>query len=346
VTAPLLEVDDLEVHFPVTRGVVFRRTIGTVRAVDGVSVVLGDGETIGLVGESGSGKTTLGRAIVGLYRPSRGSIRLRGTDLGSAGRDQVRRARAELQMVFQDPFASLDPRWRVGASIEEPLRVHRSGDRRARRARVAELLDIVGLSPAMTNRFPHELSGGQRQRVGLARALALRPAVVVADEAVSALDVSIQAQILNLLQRLQMEFGLTYLFIAHDLSVVEHISDRVAVMYLGRIVELAGTDHLFREPMHPYTVSLLSAIPVPDPVVESKRERIVLRGDPPSPASPPSGCRFHTRCWLRERLGNPERCEAEDPALRETRPAHVAACHFSDELLEHRPGRADEEPVR
>jgi oligopeptide/dipeptide ABC transporter ATP-binding protein len=343
---PLLEVDDLEVHFPVTRGVVFRRTIGTVRAVDGVSLTLGDGETVGLVGESGSGKTTLGRAIVGLYRPTGGTVRLRGVDLGSAGREQVKRARAELQMVFQDPFASLDPRWRIGSSIEEPLRVHRAGDRRARRERVAELLDVVGLSPAMASRFPHELSGGQRQRVGLARALALRPAVVVADEAVSALDVSIQAQILNLLQRLQREFGLTYLFIAHDLSVVEHVSDRVAVMYLGRIVELAGSEELFRSPMHPYTVSLLSAIPVPDPAVESRRDRIVLRGDPPSPASPPSGCRFHTRCWLRERLGNPERCVTEDPELRVMRPEHMGACHFAEELPERQVDRAGEEPVR
>ena len=342
----LLEVDDLEVHFPITRGVVFRRRIGTVRAVDGVSLALGDGETVGLVGESGSGKTTLGRAIVGLYRPTGGSVRLRGTDLGTAAKRDLTRARAELQIVFQDPFASLDPRWRIGTSIEEPLRVHRAGDRRARRLRVAELLEIVGLAPSMASRFPHELSGGQRQRVGLARALALRPALVVCDEAVSALDVSIQAQILNLLQRLQREFGLTYLFIAHDLSVVEHISDRVAVMYLGRIVELTGTEELFRSPMHPYTVSLLSAIPVPDPLVESQRERIVLRGDPPSPASPPSGCRFHTRCWLRERLGNPERCETEDPELREMRPRHVVACHFADELREEPLDRADEEPVR
>jgi oligopeptide/dipeptide ABC transporter ATP-binding protein len=329
---PLLEIERLKVHFPIFRGTIFRRTTGQVQAVDDLTLALSAGETVGLVGESGSGKTTLGRAIVGLYRPTGGSIRFRGTELGGLrGRDE-RLGRAQLQMVFQDPYASLDPRWRVRASVAEPLRIHRTGDRRERRERVASLMDVVGLSPRMADRYPHELSGGQRQRVGLARALALNPALIVADEAVSALDVSIRAQILNLLEQLQGDLGLTYLFIAHDLAVVRHISHRVAVMYLGRIVELADAEDLYREPMHPYTVSLLSAIPVPDPAIESSRERIVLSGDPPNPASPPSGCRFHTRCWLRKRLGDPERCVSEDPSLRVTAARHAVACHFAEEL--------------
>jgi oligopeptide transport system ATP-binding protein len=332
VPRPVLEVEDLHVRFDITQGVVRRKVIGSVNAVDGVSISVGDGETVALVGESGSGKTTLGRAIVGLYRPAAGAIRFRGADVMSMGRGDAKRARRNMQMVFQDPFASLNPRWRVAKSVEEPLRIQHIGNRASRQRRVAELLDTVGLSAAMGDRFPHELSGGQRQRVGLARALALEPALVVADEPVSALDVSIQAQILNLLQQLQREFGLAYLFIAHDLAVVEHIGDRVAVMYLGKIVELAESEDLFREPMHPYTVSLLSAIPVPDPAVEKRRERIVLRGEPPSPASPPTGCRFHPRCWLREELGNPERCEDEEPVLREGATGHTVACHFVAEL--------------
>jgi oligopeptide transport system ATP-binding protein len=327
--APLLEVEDLTVHFPLTSGVVLRRTVGTVRAVDGVSLSLGERETLGLVGESGSGKTTLGRAIVGLHRPTSGSIRFRGAELTDEARASNRGA---LQMVFQDPLASLDPRWTVRASIEEPLRLNGVRDRGERRARVLELMEVVGLPPRFARRYPHELSGGQRQRVGLARALALRPALVVADEAVSALDVSVQAQILNLLERLQREFGLAYLFVAHDLGVVEHISHRVAVMYLGRIVELAATEALFLDPLHPYTVSLLSAIPVPDPRIESVRQRIVLPGDPPNPAAPPPGCRFHTRCWLRSQLGDPDVCATADPPLAEAAPGHVAACHFADRL--------------
>jgi oligopeptide/dipeptide ABC transporter ATP-binding protein len=327
----LLDVEDLRVHFPVTRGVVLRRTTGVVRAVDGVTLDVREGETLGLVGESGSGKTTLGRAIVGLVPPTAGSIRLRGVEVSVLRGRRARRARSELQMVFQDPFASLDPRWPIARSVEEPLRLHRAGGRRERRDRVLDLLEVVGLSRRMADRYPHELSGGQRQRVGLARALALRPALVVADEAVSALDVSIQAQILNLLQRLQGELGLAYLFIAHDLAVVHQISDRVAVMYLGRIVELAPAVDLYREPMHPYTISLLSANPVPDPLVEAARERIVLPGEPPSAAAPPPGCRFHTRCWLRERLGDPEICRTREPALRETGPGRSVACHFADE---------------
>ncbi|MGZ4130414.1 MAG: ABC transporter ATP-binding protein [Actinomycetota bacterium] len=328
-SVPVLELEDLAVHFPITKGVVARRQIGTVRAVDGVTLALGEHETLGLVGESGSGKTTLGRAIVGLYRPTSGSIRFRGQELT----DDVReRERGQLQMVFQDPVASLDPRWTIARSVDEPLRLSGIRDRAERRRRVAELLDVVGLPARFARRYPHELSGGQRQRVGVARALALRPAVVVADEAVSALDVSVQAQILNLLEGLQREFGLAYVFIAHDLGVVEHISDRVAVMYLGRIVELAPTESLFTDPLHPYTVSLLSAIPVPDPRIESARERIVLKGDPPNPADPPSGCRFHTRCWLREQLDDPIVCRTDDPPLRQLDDGHVAACHFAEQL--------------
>jgi len=327
----LLEVRDLKVHFPITRGVIFRKVVGTVRAVDGLSLDVRTGETLGLVGESGSGKSTLGRAIVRLYRPTAGSVRFEGVDVASLRGAEAKRFRANCQMVFQDPYGSFDPRLSIAASIEEPLRIHRTGPRAERRRRVLELLDTVGLPGRMASRYPHELSGGQRQRAGLARALALRPALIVADEAVSALDVSIQALILNLLQRLQREFRLTYLFIAHDLAVVRHISDRIAVMYLGEIVELAPTNELYSNPFHPYTVAMLSAIPVPDPVREAVREHIVLPGDPPNPASPPSGCRFHTRCWLRGQLGDPERCVIEEPALRELAPGRTVACHFAEE---------------
>jgi oligopeptide/dipeptide ABC transporter ATP-binding protein len=331
----LLDVRDLRVHFPITRGTVFRRTTGHVHAVDGVTLELAAAETVGLVGESGSGKTTLGRAIVGLIPPTSGTILFRGRSL--AAKDGGYRAeRTQLQMVFQDPTASLDPKWRAGASIAEPLRVNHIGTRAERRQRIRDLLEVVGLSPAHARRYPHELSGGQRQRVGLARALALNPAVIVADEAVSALDVSIRAQIINLLQQLQRELGLSYLFIAHDLAVVRHLSDRVAVMYLGEIVEQGGAADLYTDPRHPYTVSLLSAVPVPDPSAEARRERIILPGDPPNPASPPPGCRFHTRCWLREQLGSPERCAVEEPVPRPVSAGHIAACHFTDEV----PGRA------
>lgn len=332
----LLDVRDLRVHFPITRGTVFRRTVGHVHAVDGVSLGLTQAETVGLVGESGSGKTTLGRAIVGLISPTSGTILLRGQPLNGIAGSGDRAAHPQVQMVFQDPMSSLDPRWRAGASIAEPLVVNHVGNRDERRQRVRELLEVVGLSAVHAVRYPHELSGGQRQRVGLARALALNPAVVIADEAVSALDVSIRAQIINLLQHLQAELKLSYLFIAHDLAVVRHISDRVIVMYLGQFVEQSATADLYRDPRHPYTVSLLSAVPVPDPSAEARRERIILAGDPPNPASPPSGCRFHTRCWLREQLGSPERCAVEEPSPRQISAGHIAACHFTDEV----PGRA------
>jgi oligopeptide/dipeptide ABC transporter ATP-binding protein len=328
----LLDVRDLRVHFPITRGTLFRRTVGHVHAVDGVSLHLAAAETVGLVGESGSGKTTLGRAIVGLIPPTSGTILFRGRAPDAKAGAGHRAERSELQMVFQDPTASLDPKWRAGASIAEPLRVNHIGTRAERRERVRELLELVGLSPKHARRYPHELSGGQRQRVGLARALALNPAVIVADEAVSALDVSIRAQIINLLQQLQDELKLSYLFIAHDLAVVRHLSDRVAVMYLGQIVEQAVAADLYSDARHPYTVSLLSAVPVPDPLVEARRERIVLPGDPPNPASPPTGCRFHTRCWLRKRLGNPERCAVEEPAHQLVSAGHTAACHYAHEM--------------
>jgi oligopeptide/dipeptide ABC transporter ATP-binding protein len=328
----LLEVRDLRVHFPVTRGTVLRRRVGWVHAVDGVSLELATAETVGLVGESGSGKTTLGRAIVGLIPPTSGTVLFRGRPLDAKAGAQEGAERPHIQMVFQDPMASLDPKWRAGASISEPLRVNHIGTRAERRERVRDLLEVVGLSPRHARRYPHELSGGQRQRVGLARALALNPAVIVADEAVSALDVSIRAQIINLLQQLQRELSLSYLFIAHDLAVVRHMSDRIAVMYLGQIVEQSGAADLYRDPRHPYTVSLLSAVPVPDPAVEARRKRIILPGDPPNPASPPPGCRFHTRCWLREQLGAPERCAVEEPAPQRVSPGHTAACHFIHEV--------------
>ncbi len=329
---PLVEVEDLRVWFPITEGLLIERHIGDVQAVDGVSFTLRRGETLGLVGESGCGKSTTGRALIRLYRPTSGRVIFDGTDLSTLPDAAMRPMRRRMQMIFQDPYSSLNPRMTAGGIIGEPLEIHRIGNGRERRERVRELLATVGLNPEFANRYPHEFSGGQRQRIGVARALAVNPDLIVADEPISALDVSIQAQIINLLEQLQGEFHLTYLFIAHDLSVVRHISDRIAVMYLGRIVELAPSRELNVEPLHPYTVALLSAIPIPDPAIESRRRRIILRGDVPSPVAPPSGCRFHTRCWLRERLGNPERCETEDPALRELATGHVVACHFAEEV--------------
>jgi peptide/nickel transport system ATP-binding protein len=328
----LLEVRDVRVHFPITKGLLLRRVTGEVRAVDGVDLEVRRGQSVGLVGESGSGKTTLGRAVVALAKPTSGAIEFDGKDVWTLDRDERKRLRRRVQMVFQDPYASLDPRMTVGNSIAEPLDIHRLGTRADRKRRVGELLEIVGLHPSHADRYPHELSGGQRQRVGVARALSLGPDLVVADEPVSALDVSIQAQIVNLLQELQRELGLTSILIAHDLAVVRHVSDTIAVMYLGRFVEWAQASDLYREPLHPYTIALLSAVPIPDPVAEATRERIVLRGDIPSPAAPPTGCAFHTRCWLRDKLGNPETCSSETPELRPMRSGHLVACHFAEEL--------------
>jgi oligopeptide transport system ATP-binding protein len=329
---PLLEVRDLKVFFPITQGLLFERHVGDVRAVDGVSFKLKRGETMGLVGESGCGKSTTGRAIVRLYKPTAGSIMFDGQDISGVDGKALRQLRKRFQMIFQDPYASLNPRMTAGATIGEPLDVHNVGTKDERRERVRDLLSTVGMNPDYGDRYPHEFSGGQRQRIGVARALALDPDLIVADEPISALDVSIQAQVINLLERLQERLSLTYLFIAHDLSVVRHISDRIAVMYLGRIVELAPSRELNTRPLHPYSVALLSAVPIPDPKVERRRRRIILRGDVPSPVNPPSGCHFHTRCWLRERLGNPEICSAEIPVLRELSTGHEVSCHFAEDV--------------
>lgn len=331
---PLLDVVGLRVYFPVTSGVLRRRT-GWVHAVDGVTFSIARGETLGLVGESGSGKSTIGRAIVRIVEPQEGSIRLDGEDLLVLRGEKLRRQRRRFQMVFQDPYASLDPRRTIGATLAEPLRTHGLAPGRLRSARIAELLGLVGLDSKFENRYPHEFSGGQRQRIGVARALAVQPDLIVCDEPISALDVSIQAQVINLLERLQGEYGLTYLFMAHDLAVVRHIADRVAVLYLGKIVETAPADELYANPRHPYTIALLSAVLIPDTRAERTRRRIILRGDVPSPVTPPSGCRFHTRCWLRERLGNPELCVSSEPPLIAEAggpPDHTTACHFSPEV--------------
>jgi len=323
--APLLEVKDLKVHFPVRRGLLQRR-VGTVRAVDGVSFAVRRGETLGLVGESGCGKSTTGRAILRLVEPTAGSVRLDGRELTSLAPGDLRRARREMQMIFQDPYASLNPRMTVLDIIAEPLRTH--GVARTRDelvAEVARLMELTGLAPAYMRRYPHEFSGGQRQRVGIARAIALRPKLVIADEPVSALDVSIQAQILNLLEELQRELGLTYVFVAHDLAVVRHLSTEVAVMYLGRIVERSGTEALFARPQHPYTQALLAAIPVPDPAVERKRRRLVLTGEVPSPLAPPPGCHFHTRCPYVM-----DRCRVDTPPLEQREPGRWVACHLPE----------------
>ncbi len=321
----LLEVSGLSKHYPVKRGLIMARTVGAVRAVDGVSFSLERGETLALVGESGCGKSTTARLVLRLIEPTAGQVRFEGTDITEMSGTPLRKLRRRMQIVFQDPFASLNPRMTVGAILEEPLIVHEIGDRAARKARVAELLGLVGLAPYHAQRYPHEFSGGQRQRVGIARALAVEPALVVCDEPVSALDVSIQAQVVNLMKDLQARLGLSYLFIAHDLAVVKHMADRVAVMYLGRIVEIASKDALFARPLHPYTRTLLAAIPRPDPHRRGARQ--LPGGDVPSPMDPPAGCHFHTRCGFAT-----DRCRTEDPALRTIAPGHAAACHYAEEL--------------
>jgi oligopeptide transport system ATP-binding protein len=331
---PILGVEHLSMYFPVRSGILQRR-VGWVQAVDDVSFTIARGETLGLVGESGCGKTTAGRAILQLYKPTGGSVWFQGRDLTKVGPGELRRLRRQMQMVFQDPYASLNARLTVGSIIAEPLEIHGIGTRRERDARVHELLSIVGLDAAMAGRFPHEFSGGQRQRIGIARALALNPSLIVCDEPISALDVSIQAQVVNLLQDLQERYRLTYLFIAHDLSVVRHLSDRIAVMYLGKIVELAGRDTLYDRPLHPYSMALLSAVPIPDPRTERRRRRMILTGDVPSPVNPPTGCRFHTRCPFAQEI-----CRVEEPALVEVRPGHRVACHFWDTIQEQGGARA------
>ena len=325
-TSPaLIEAKELYKYFPIYAGLTSRH-VADVRAVDGVSFTIQEGETLGLVGESGSGKTTVGRLLLRLLPVTKGEIDFEERNILTMNRGDIRRLRRSLQIIFQDPFASLNPRMSIGEIVAEPIRIHRLASGKGVDDRVRELLGLVGLQPYHANRYPHEFSGGQRQRVGIARALAVQPRFIVCDEPVSALDVSIQAQVINLLEDLQAKFKLTYLFIAHDLSVVRHISTRVAVMYVGKIVELAYRDDLYENPLHPYTQALLSAIPIPDPVVEKRRKRIVLTGDIPSPVNPPPGCRFHTRCPLAF-----DRCKTEVPPLREYAPGHFAACHWVEE---------------
>jgi len=321
VSEPLIEVRHVKKYFPIRKGVL-QREVARVHAVDDVSFVVREGETLGLVGESGCGKSTLGRTIVRLLEPTEGQILFREQPIEKLGARSLRPLRREMQMVFQDPYASLNPRKRVGSIIGDPLKIHSIGDKSSRKKQVEELLDTVGLSPEHYNRFPHEFSGGQRQRIGIARALALRPKLIVADEPVSALDVSIQSQMLNLLEDLQNEFQLTYIFIAHDLGVVRHVSDRIAVMYLGKLVELSPAEELYQRPIMPYTEALLSAVPIPDPDLARKRERIVLEGDVPSPINPPSGCRFHPRCRYATAI-----CKEVEPPLADYGNGHLAACH-------------------
>jgi peptide/nickel transport system ATP-binding protein len=324
----LVELEHLKVYFPIKSGLVLDRHVGDIRAVDDVSLTIRRGETLGLVGESGCGKSTVGRTILRLYEPTEGRIIFDGQDISKLRERELRPLRRRMQMVFQDPFASLNPRHSVGRIVGEPLRTHGLASRREAVGRVRDLLQTVGLPPDAAGRYPHEFSGGQRQRIGLARAIALNPDLVVADEPVSALDVSIQAQIINLLEQLQEDFELTYLFIAHDLAVVRHISDRIAVMYLGWIVEVSRAAELYENPMHPYTISLLSAVPIPDPAVEKRREPILLSGDLPSPANPPAACRFHTRCPFVQ----PTRCREEIPPLRKLATGHEVACHWAEDI--------------
>jgi peptide/nickel transport system ATP-binding protein len=338
---PLVELEGLKQYFPIKSGLVLDRHIGDVRAVDDVTLTIRRGETLGLVGESGCGKSTVGRTILRLYKPTAGRVVFDGQDITSLGDGELRPLRRRMQMVFQDPFASLNPRHSVGRIVGEPLRTHGLANRSEAAARVRDLLLTVGLPADAANRYPHEFSGGQRQRIGLARALAVNPDFIVADEPVSALDVSIQAQMINLFEQLQEEFELTYLFIAHDLAVVRHISDRIAVMYLGIVVEVSPAGELYDNPLHPYTISLLSAVPIPDPAVEKRRESILLAGDVPSPANPPKACRFHTRCPYVQ----PTRCRDEVPLLRKLADGHEVACHWAEEIKAGRIKRHEVAPV-
>lgn len=323
----ILRVENLVKHFPIYRGVI-KRQVGAVHAVDGVTFSIKRGETLGLVGESGCGKSTTGRTILQLYKPTAGRVIFDDVDLVKLKGESLRRMRRKFQMIFQDPYASLNPRMTVGDIIGEPLMVHNAASAKEIRERVDQLLELVKLSPSFASRYPHEFSGGQRQRIGIARALALQPSFIVCDEPISALDVSIQAQVINLLEDLQKQFNLTYLFIAHDLSVVRHISDRVAVMYLGVIMEMADRAEVYRAPLHPYTQALLSAVPIPDPVADARRKRTILEGDVPSPVNPPSGCRFRTRCPIAKPI-----CAEQMPEFRELKPGHFVACHFAEQFL-------------
>src|SRR5947209_6987275 len=324
----LVDIRDLKMHFPLTRGIIFQRVVGHVRAVDGVSFTIERGATLGLVGESGSGKTTIGRTIIRLYKPTTGQILFENQDLAAMHGEQLRQVRQRAQMIFQDPYASLNPRYTIGSLISEPMHIYNMGSSKEIREKTVELLRVVGLRPEYIDRYPHEFSGGQRQRIAVARALSINPEFVIADEPVSALDVSVRAQVLNLLQRLQEQFNLTYLFVSHDLSVVRHVADRIAVMYLGKIVELSDRDELYAAPKHPYTKALLSAIPIPDPQIEKHRKRIILSGDLPSPINVPSGCRFHTRCPMAQQI-----CREVEPAFEKKEGRdHYAACHFAEKV--------------
>ncbi|HET8911290.1 MAG TPA: dipeptide ABC transporter ATP-binding protein [Ktedonobacteraceae bacterium] len=327
-TETLVDVRDLVMHFPITQGIVFQRTIGQVRAVDGISFSIQKGQTLGLVGESGSGKTTIGRTIIRLYKPTSGEILFKNQDMAKMHGEPLRQVRQQVQMVFQDPYASLNPRYTIGSLVSEPMFIYKTGSAKEIRERTVDLLKVVGLRPEFIDRYPHEFSGGQRQRIAVARALSINPEFIVADEPVSALDVSVRAQVLNLLRRLQSQFNLTYLFISHDLSVVRHMADRIAVMYLGKIVEISDREELYTSPKHPYTSALLSAVPIPDPQIEKKRRRVILSGDLPSPINIPKGCRFHTRCPMAQQI-----CREVEPAFeKKDGREHYAACHFSDKV--------------